>query len=133
MLAILLASSLYLQAQQLVETGRPVAPLETVPVEQLADPYSRDLFWDGLGLSLDLGSTAASLHWCETCYESNPAGFSVEARVALKLALGTTEATGCYWLRRHGHGKAATITRWLIFGIQAAATANNTIHAIRGR
>lgn len=122
------------QVAQLIDSGPLViSKRSAVPVEQLADPFSRDLLWIGFGASADLLSTSAALHWCQTCAESNPLGWDAEARIALKLGLSTAGGTTCYWLRRHGHGKAATITRWLIFSIQAAATANNTIHAIRGR
>lgn len=124
MLALLLAIALDLSR---VESAQP----EPVPVEQLADPFSRDLLWIGAGASADLLSTSASLHWCQTCAESNPLGWDAEARIALKLGMSTAGGTTCYWLRRHGHGRAATVARWIIFGIQAAASVNNTIHAVQ--
>lgn len=104
-----------------------------VPVEQIADPFSRDLAWIGAGASADLLSTSAALHWCSTCRETNPFGWDSEARIALKLGMSTAAGTTCWWLRRSGHGKAATIVRWTVFGIQGLATANNVRHAIRGR
>lgn len=106
---------------------------EPEPVERIADSFARDLSWIALGVSIDLGSTSAALRWCKTCREGNPLGWDVEARISLKLAMGTAGGATCFWLRRHGHGRAATIARWVLFGVQAAAATSNTIHAVRGR
>lgn len=104
-----------------------------VPVERIADAFARDLGWIGAGAAADLLSTSAALRWCSTCREANPLGWDSEARVALKVGMATAAGTGCWWLRRAGHGRAATIVRWSAFGIQALAAASNARHALRGR
>lgn len=109
----------------------PGAPI--VPVEHIADDFGRDLAWLGAGVSADLFSTSWALHRCQRCSEGNPFGVDGEARVALKVAMTSSSASICWWLRRHGHPRLATITRWSIFGVQALAAAQNTVHAVRGR
>lgn len=106
---------------------------DPVPVERIADDFGRDIGWIAFGVSLDLGSTSAALRWCKTCRESNPFGWDSEARFALKLTMATSSGTVCWWLRRNGHGRAATIVRWFTFGVQALAAVNNTVNAVRGR
>lgn len=106
---------------------------DSVPLEKIADPFVKDLAWIATGTALDLGSTSASLRFCPSCRESNPLGWDSEARISLKLASGVAAGTGCYYLRRSGHGRTATIIRWVAFGIQAAAATNNFRHAILGR
>ena len=105
----------------------------SVPVEKIADAFGRDLAWIAAGTSADLLSTSAALRWCSTCREGNPLGWDSEARVALKLGVSTAAGTGCWWLRRSGHGRTALIVRWTVFGVQALAAASNARHAIRGR
>lgn len=104
-----------------------------VPVERIADDFGRDLGWIAFGVSLDLGSTSAFIRWCKTCREANPFGWDAEARLSLKVAMATTGGSVCYWLRRNGHDRLATIVRWTLFGIQALAAGSNTLHAVRGR
>lgn len=130
---LLLAVSLYAQSQDVPQIA--MAQEETwsaVPVEQIADPFSKDLAWIGAGAAADLFSTSAALHWCKTCREGNPLGWDAEARISLKLGMSTGAGVGCWWLRRSGHGKSATILRWTVFGVQALAAVSNTRNAIRG-
>lgn len=105
----------------------------TEPVERIADKFQADVAWIGAGTAADLYSTSAALRWCPACRESNPVGWDTEARISLKLGTGIAATSTCWWLRRSGHPKGATIVRWVVFGIQAAAATNNAVHAIRGR
>lgn len=119
------------QALTLEAAGSTPAPGAISPVETIADKAVADLGWIGFGTSLDLGMTSLALRRCPDCREGNPLGWDSEARIALKLTTGIGAGTTCWWLRRHGHDKAATILRWTAFGIQAVAAGNNAVHAIR--
>ena len=150
--ALLLAAALAGEPEQTAEEHLAVDPLPKldlrleervdqlprwtgpyVTVEQIADPFAKDLAWIGAGAAADLMSTSAALRWCSTCREGNALGWDVEARVSLKLSLAIGAGSGCWALRRAGHGKTATVIRWTLFSVQALATANNAVHAIRGR
>lgn len=112
---------------------RVIASASVAPVESIADKFGSDLFWISIGVSLDLYSTSASLRWCKVCAEGNPLGWDPEARLSLKIGMGVTGGVVCWKLRRGGHDKAATIVRWIIFGVQGAAASSNFYHAIWGK
>lgn len=86
----------------------------------------------GAGAALDLYTTAYALHENPNAYESNPAGFDVEARMALKLAAASGLAVASWQLRKHGHRRWADVARWGGLAISIAAAVNN-IHVARGK
>jgi hypothetical protein len=104
-----------------------------VPVEKMADEFARDLVWLGLGLSADMLSTSWALKECPSCYEANPLGHDVEARVALKLGMASAIGGLQYKLRRGGHHGWARALRWVGAVVHGAATVNNGINAAKGK
>lgn len=119
MLSVILAS-LWLAAQ---EPRTPPPVYVVVPVEKIADRLAGDLAWDGAGLSADLLSTSWALQ--HGCVEANPLGQTVEARIALKIGLGTARGLVAYWLRRAGHNTHADVWRWVGVGADAFITGSN--------
>lgn len=137
---VVTAFFLWVMVADVAHCGEPVGPpapkahtmkpRAMVSVD-LADRMAAHAFVLGLGTSADLFSTAAALKRCPACIEANPLGFDVEARLALKLGMGTV-ALGVVWkLERDDHSTWAKVIRWGIFAIYAYATAVNTLHAIR--
>lgn len=110
----------------------PAEAFAQVPVEQIADPFARDLLWLGLGLSADLLSTSWALKECPTCYEANPLGHDSEARVALKMGMASLVGVTQYRLRRGGHHGWATGIRWGAAILHGVLTVNNGRHALSG-
>lgn len=126
--ALTLASSLWVAAQE--AGARPDAPpVVVVPVEKIADDYGRDLAWVVGSHAADLYSTAWALH--RGAREANPLGPDVESRIALKMAGSATTGLTLWKLRRDGHGKTATIIRWLYVAGNAALVVNNVYQGSR--
>lgn len=108
--------------------GMPVA------VEKIADDAARDIAWLLGSHSADLLATAIAIERCDgACAEGNPIGFNPEARIALKMASTASTALTLWKLRRDGHGKTATVVRWVTVAFNAALVVNNTRHAIKGK
>jgi hypothetical protein len=103
-----------------------------VEVKRVADDTASCIRTSFVGAGADLVSTAAALKWCDGCAEANPAGFSVEARVGLKVALLGAEIAQCYAAAKHST-KRANIAKWTMRAINYAAAVSNTIAAIRGK
>lgn len=129
--ALALASSLWVAAQE--AGARSDAPAAVVvPVEKIADDSARDIAWVVGSHSADLLFTALAIERCNgACAEGNPIGFNPEARIALKMAQTASTCLTMWKLRRDGHGRSATITRWVTVGFNAAFAVNNAVHAIR--
>jgi hypothetical protein len=109
----------------LAELGPPQPPPGLSPLEGFADPLATDLVLIGFGTAADLASTDLALHNCGTCREGNPLAPRVEGRVALKTAGAFFRAGVAYYLRRHGHGRAADVFRWAGLAVDTALTVNN--------
>lgn len=105
---------------------RAVPPAVVVPVEKIADDFGRDLAWVVGSHAADLYSTAWALH--RGAQEANPFGPDVESRIALKMASCATTGLTMWKLRRDGHGRTATVIRWLYVAGNAALVVNNVYH-----
>ncbi len=103
-----------------------------VEVKRVADDTASCIRTSFVGAGADLVSTAAALKWCDGCAEANPAGFSVEARVGLKVALLGGEIAQCYAAAKKST-KQANIVKWSLREINYAAVVNNLFAAIRGK
>lgn len=120
MLSLILSASLWAASQ---EARVPSVQYVIVPVEKIADRLAGDLTWNGAGLSADLLSTSWALQ--HGCVEANPNGQTVEARIALKIGLGTARGLVAYLLRRSGHSTYADVWRWVGVGADAFVVGNN--------
>lgn len=125
--ALAIASSLWLAGH---EAGARVDAQDNVvqgsgisSVESIADDYARDLAWVVGSHAADLYSTAWALH--RGAREANPFGPDVESRIALKMAGSATTGLTLWKLRRDGHGRTATVIRWLYVAGNAALVVNN--------
>jgi len=126
LIALALASSLWASAHEAgarADAPQAVAVAVSVPVERIADDFARDLSWVVGSHAADLYSTAWALH--RGAREANPLGPDVESRIALKMASCATTGLSLWKLRRSGHGKTATIARWLYVVGNAALVVNN--------
>jgi hypothetical protein len=94
-----------------------------IPVERIADDYGRDLAWVVGSHAADLYSTAWALR--HGAREANPLGPDVESRLALKMASCASTGLTLWKLRRDGHGKTATVLRWLYVVGNGALVVNN--------
>ena len=130
--SVLVASSLWLAA---AEAGARNVPAQEiiVPVEKIADEAGRDVAWIVGSHAFDLYTTALGLKYCPECVEGNPLGFSVEARIAMKMAGSASAALTCWGFRRHGHANWARAVRWGTVAINGLIGANNLRLAIKGR
>lgn len=128
LLALALASSLWASAQE-AGARADVPPAVVIPVERIADDFGRDLAWVVGSHAADLYSTAWALH--RGAREANPLGPDVESRIALKMAGSATTGLTLWKLRRDGHGKTATIIRWLYVAGNAALVVNNVYQGSR--
>lgn len=129
MLSLLLASSLWVAAQE--AGARQDAPAAVmVPVEKMADDFSKDLAWVVGAYAADLYTTAFAIE--SGGVEANPLGPTPEARIALKTAGVATVGLTMWKLRRDGHGRAATIVRWVTVGIMGVFALQNGWVAIAG-
>lgn len=117
------------QASSAAGARADVPPAVTVPVERIADDYGRDLAWVVGSHAADLYSTAWALRRGAT--EANPLGPDVESRLALKMASCATTGLSLWKLRRDGHGKTATVIRWLYVAGNGLLVANNIWQAKR--
>lgn len=100
-------------------------------VEEVADATSTCVRAAFVYAGADLVSTSAALKWCPECQEANPAGFSPEARIGLKLGILGAQIDQCYRAAKKGKKEASLVT-WLLRIVQGAAVLNNTISAVRG-
>lgn len=133
LLSLALAASLWSASQDAGEKA-PSSAFVQVPVEKIADEFGRDLYWLIGSNAADLYSTAWAIHRCGgECGEGNPLGPTAEARVALKMASAASTGLTLWKLRRDGHGRSATIVRWISVGFNAVIVANNVRHAIKGK
>jgi hypothetical protein len=133
MLSLVLASSLWLAASEAgARPGAKAAVFQPVPVEQIADDFGRDLYWVVGSHAADLYSTAWAIHRCNgACGEGNPLGPTAEARIALKIAGAASTGLTLWKLRRDGHGRAATVLRWMTVATNAIIVTNNMRHVIK--
>lgn len=129
MLAEALLSATLWQASQNAGARPDVALAVVVPVEKIADDFGRDLAWVIGSHAADLYSTAWALH--RGAKEVNPLGPDAESRIALKMAGSATTGLTLWKLRRDGHGKTATIVRWLYVGLNGALVVNNIYQGSR--
>lgn len=91
-----------------------------------------DGLWIGLTGAADLYSTAWALRQCEgNCSEGNPAGFSPEARIALKAGGILVASAACYKLRSDGHPKWARGIRIGMIVLNAALVTNNVVRGLK--
>ena len=90
--------------------------------------YNRAL----LGAGADLMSTAAAIKFGRAA-ESNPLGFDVESRVALKLSQMAITGTTCYLASKGDNKTTRKLVSWTSFALQMAATVNNVIQASKGK
>jgi hypothetical protein len=127
------ASSLWFAGNQAGE--RAALPQDVIQgsgliaVEVIADDFGRDLAWLVGSHAADLYSTAWSIH--RGAIEANPLVPDVESRLALKMASCATTGLTMWKLRRDGHGKAATVIRWLYVGVNAVIVTNNIYQGSR--
>lgn len=85
----------------------------------LADRVAGHAFRIGIGAAADSWGTAYALWRApETLAEKNPAGFSAEARIALKVGTATAALGVCWKLERDGHSLAARIVSWTMMVAQ---------------
>lgn len=130
--ALSLASSLWVLSQQ---AGERAAFQDTiqgsglVAVEVIADDFGRDLAWVVGSHAADLYSTAWALH--RGAEEQNPFGPDVESRIALKMASCATTGLALWKLRRDGHGRTASVIRWLYVAGNGLLVANNIYQGSR--
>ncbi len=125
-----LASSLWLAAAEAgARADVPKVAKVVVPVEVVADAFSRDMYWVVGSHALDLYTTAWAFHRCESCYELNKLGPTVEARVALKTAGIASTGLTLWKLRRGGHRRAANVLRWSHVLVNVVLAYRNGRHA----
>lgn len=97
------------------------------------DEFVRSAAILGGGTAWDLYWTAYALNRSPNAREANPLGFNPEARMSLKLAMGSGAALLDWKLRRAGHRRLANVARWTALSIQFAAGVNNIVVAAKGR
>lgn len=106
----------------------PPAPVVTAPVHTHEEAVDKAV---GCGVEVvlwsagDLYSTAWALDHNPQAYEANPLGFSVESRIATKMATNSLLVAGCYILERKHLHKEAKILRWLVRGAGTLLIINN--------
>ena len=120
---------LLLAAALLGPPAPQLAPV--VPVEQIADDAADHCALVVAGGAADLMATGWALSRCPTCYEANPLGVNVEARLALKTGGMAGACWLSYKLERRGHRKAAKIFSRTWFFLSMGLAVNNVVHGIR--
>lgn len=79
----------------------------------------------------DIAAGAAAWKWCDACEESNPIGFSKEARLGMKIAQLGVVLERCYAAAKDGKD-TSKLVKWLNRSVTGAAILNNVISAWQG-
>lgn len=119
------------QIEQLDIVTRAEFEARMARVEEIADATSDCVRESFVLAAADLGSTAAAIRFCPDCKEANPAGFSVEARMALKIGALGFQIDQCYRAAKKGK-QPSSVIKWANRIITGGFAALNTASAIRG-
>jgi len=127
--SLLLASSLWVAAQEAGAKAPASAVVVSVPIEKISNSRATDFLFNGIGTGADLISTDWAIN--KGCVEGNPLVPRPEGRIGLKIGAMTIRASASYLLRRSGHKTTADIFRWAGFATDVLITGNNVACGLR--